>query len=225
MTILIGTAGHFYNYMITIPIFPLNLVIFPKSRYPLHIFEERYKKMITRCMSESTGFGVLPIIDKELSNIGSYVIISSILKKYENDEMDIIVTGVGRFLLRDIRVHPDGYNIADIDEYNDHPENVNKELLYEMQNKFEKIIGKIHFQLEDSFWNNYFNSTSKSFKLAEKSGLSLKQQQALLEIQKENERINFLIDHFEKLDSQISDNSVLKTIIMSDGYINEQTDL
>jgi ATP-dependent Lon protease len=205
----------------TIPIFPLNLVVFPKSRYPLHIFEERYKKMINRCISENAGFGILPKVENELSSIGSFVIISNVLKTNDDGEIDIIVTGVGRFLVREIKIHPDGYNIAEIDEYNDIPERIDEELLYEMQTMFEGIIEKIHFNLEESFWTNFFNSSLKSFKLAEKSGLSLKQQMELLALQNENERIYYLIAHFTNLDKQISNNTVNNSIIMSDGYINE----
>jgi len=205
----------------TIPIFPLNLVVFPKSRYPLHIFEERYKKMINRCINENAGFGILPKLENELSPIGSYVLVSNILKKNENGEIDIVVIGVGRFLVRDIKIHPDGYNIAEIDEYNDMPENVNEELLYEMKTMFEGIIEKIQFRLEDSFWKNYINSSSKSFKLAEKSGLSIKQQVELLSMQNENERINYLISHYVNLKKQISESTLSNNIIISDGYIND----
>lgn len=206
----------------TIPIFPLNLVVFPKSRYPLHIFEERYKKMINRCIAENAGFGIISKVENELSMVGSFVIISNVLKKSDTGEMDIVVIGVGRFIVKDIKIHPDGYNVAEIDEYNDVPERVDEELLYEMQTMFEGIIDKIQFHLEDSFWTNYFNASSKSFKLAEKSGLSLKQQLELLTLQNENERIYYLISHYTNLNKQISENSLANSIIMGDGYINDE---
>ena len=43
-----------------IPLFPLpNLVLFPHVAVPLHIFEERYKLMINRCIDQSEVFGVV----------------------------------------------------------------------------------------------------------------------------------------------------------------------
>ena len=42
-----------------IPLFPLNLVLFPQMILPLHIFEERYKAMINRCVQESLPFGIV----------------------------------------------------------------------------------------------------------------------------------------------------------------------
>ncbi len=46
------------NELLEIPLFPLNLVLFPGMPLPLHIFEERYKSMIGDCMRYNTPFGV-----------------------------------------------------------------------------------------------------------------------------------------------------------------------
>jgi ATP-dependent Lon protease len=206
--------------MKTIAIFPLNLVVFPNSRYPLHIFEERYKKMIKKCLRDERGFGIVAPIGKELSKIGSYVTIAQILKEYENGEMDIVVEARNRFLIRVVNAHSDGYLIADVEDYFDLQPNASPTLLDEMEELFEKILEKYNFELEESFWTRYHDSKTKSFKIAEKSGLSLNQQQTLLSFQDENRRINFLIEHFEKLDEDISKNAGLRNIILGDGYLN-----
>ena len=44
-----------------IPLFPLRTVLFPRSALPLHIFEERYKLMIGRCLEQQSPFGVVLI--------------------------------------------------------------------------------------------------------------------------------------------------------------------
>ena len=41
-----------------LPLFPLNAVLFPGATLPLHIFEERYKQMIGRCLAEKSPFGI-----------------------------------------------------------------------------------------------------------------------------------------------------------------------
>jgi len=43
----------------TLPLFPLSLVLFPGMTLPLHIFEERYKRMIGSCIREDRDFGVV----------------------------------------------------------------------------------------------------------------------------------------------------------------------
>jgi Lon protease-like protein len=49
--------------MAKFPLFPLNLVLFPGQALPLHIFEERYKAMLQRCLRDQIPFGVALIRD------------------------------------------------------------------------------------------------------------------------------------------------------------------
>ena len=203
-----------------IPIFPLNIVVFPSSKYPLHIFEERYKKMIARCLAEKKGFGIVTRINNELSKIGSYVVIEDILQKFDNGEIDISVAGRGRFVINNVHAHVDQYLIAEVTEYADVTSIVNPSLLLELQNSFERIIEKTNFQLEEAFWRNYEETNLKSFKLAEKSGLSLQQQQTLLTFQDETKRVNYLIEHYVDLEKQFSQSATVRSIVMSNGYIN-----
>ena len=44
-----------------IPLFPLNTVLFPKASIPLHVFEDRYKRMIRHCIDTKSPFGVVLI--------------------------------------------------------------------------------------------------------------------------------------------------------------------
>ena len=50
--------GNANDELIELPLFPLNLVLFPGMPLPLHIFEERYKAMIGDCLRNNTPFGV-----------------------------------------------------------------------------------------------------------------------------------------------------------------------
>lgn len=43
---------------LTIPLFPLNAVLFPGGQLPLRIFEPRYLDMISNCMKNESGFGI-----------------------------------------------------------------------------------------------------------------------------------------------------------------------
>ena len=51
-----------------IPLFPLNLVLFPGQTLPLHIFEERYKAMLLKCVKGQTPFGL--VLVRENSRMG-----------------------------------------------------------------------------------------------------------------------------------------------------------
>ena len=156
----------------TIPIFPLNLVVFPDSKYPLHIFEERYKILLQKCLVENSGFGIVTTIDKRISDVGVYVKITEILKTYLNGEIDIVVQGVERFLINSTSLHPDGYYISDVEKYVDENVIVDQRLNEELQTEFEEIVELANYKLEDTFWNNLKTANNKSYKIAEKSGLT-----------------------------------------------------
>jgi ATP-dependent Lon protease len=203
-----------------IPIFPLKLVVFPNSKYPLHIFEPRYKKMINKCLEDDSGFGIVASFGKKISDVGVYVKISDILKKYQNGELDIIVTGINRFLIKNTTLHQDGYYISEIEKYDDNINEINFSLVEELQNEFEEIIELANYRLEDKFWTRLSESQTKSFNIAEKSGLSFEQQQELLILRNENERINYLINYFEAIKLKLTNAEALKKIIMNDGYLD-----
>ena len=87
----------------TIPLFPLNVVLFPGGFLPLHIFEERYKLMIQRCLDDESEFGVVLIKsgvevggNAEPHSVGTAARIVNV-KKEDDGRMNIMVTGRGRF--------------------------------------------------------------------------------------------------------------------------------
>lgn len=203
------------------PLFPLNLVMYPEAVYPLHIFEERYKRMINRCTKFSETFVIIAKIDLEMSEIGCRVKVLSILTKYENGSMDILIQGVERVKVLSTVLHKEGYLEAAVENYNDLSSNIfNPSTLGETILKFREIIDITQIELNEKFWKNLEDTSSKSFKIAEKSGLNLKQQQKLLSLQSENERIDFLNNHLGELKTSLEKNDTLRKLIAGDGYIN-----
>ncbi len=203
-----------------IPLFPLNLVVFPKSKYPLYIFEDRYKKLVRKCWEEESGFIIVAMIGKEPAKIGCYVSVNQIVRTHKNGEMDIIVQGHERYRIIESKIHTNGYLIGSVEALDDVETTINPELVDKLQYKFENLLDKIDFKLEEAFWKSFNTADNKSFKLAEKSGLSLEQQQTILSLNNENQRLFFLLEHFDKMEKHISDNLVVKKLVMSDGYIN-----
>ena len=55
--------------MFELPLFPLNTVLFPGMPLTLHIFEDRYKLMIGKCIQERQPFGVV-LIRRGLEALG-----------------------------------------------------------------------------------------------------------------------------------------------------------
>jgi Lon protease-like protein len=74
-------------------LFPLSLVAFPSKLIPLHIFEDRYKRMISSCIDEKKDFGIIYQNTKTQSKIGCSVSVEKIFNKYPDGRMDILVRG------------------------------------------------------------------------------------------------------------------------------------
>ena len=45
--------------MSEIGLFPLELVLLPSERVPLHIFEDRYRELVGECLADATEFGLI----------------------------------------------------------------------------------------------------------------------------------------------------------------------
>jgi len=106
--------------MVELPLFPLNIVLFPGMLLPLHIFEERYKAMINDCLENGSPFGVLlsDLEEEEVDppySVGTTAHIVQ-LDKLEDGRMNIIVLGRQRFRVQHtLRREP--YLVADVEFY------------------------------------------------------------------------------------------------------------
>ena len=80
-----------------LPLFPLNVVLFPRTPLPLHIFEERYKEMIGESIESGTEFGVVLAGEKGIVNTGCTAVIEKVLKTYDDGRMDVLASGRRRF--------------------------------------------------------------------------------------------------------------------------------
>lgn len=80
-----------------IPLFPLDVVLFPGAALPLHIFEERYKEMIGECLEGESSFGVVRAQREGLAVIGCMARIARVAHRYEDGRLDILCEGELRF--------------------------------------------------------------------------------------------------------------------------------
>src|SRR5215472_15538956 len=80
-----------------LPLFPLDLVLFPHTPVPLHIFEPRYKELIGECLEQRTPFGIVRAKDDGIAEIGCTAEILDVAKRYDDGRMDIVCEGRRRF--------------------------------------------------------------------------------------------------------------------------------
>ncbi len=80
-----------------LPLFPLQVVLLPGQRLPLHIFEERYKIMIGECIEVDALFGVVLVGEGGIHKIGCAARITQVLEKFPDGRMNILTLGEQRF--------------------------------------------------------------------------------------------------------------------------------
>ena len=106
--------------MRVIPLFPLNIVLFPGGPLPLRIFETRYLDMVRDCMRKSTGFGVALIRSgaevgyAETYDVGTFAKIVD-FHQLQDGLLGLSCIGEQRFRIHSRRRQPDGLNISEVE--------------------------------------------------------------------------------------------------------------
>ncbi len=101
-----------------IPLFPLDVVLFPGAVLPLHIFEERYKEMVNGCLERREPFGVVRARTEGLAVIGCTASISNVLQRHGDGRLDILCEGASRFEI-EILDNSRAFLQAEVDAFQD----------------------------------------------------------------------------------------------------------
>ena len=80
-----------------IGLFPLELVLLPSERVPLHIFEERYKELIGECMADEREFGLILENEDGLREVGTRTGVVELIDTFDDGRMNVLVEGRARF--------------------------------------------------------------------------------------------------------------------------------
>lgn len=85
-----------------LPLFPLSLVLFPRTPLPLHIFEERYKLMIGEAIRDSSEFGIVLLKDGDIVRTGCTAVVEQVTQRYPDGKLDILTRGKRRFRIQNL---------------------------------------------------------------------------------------------------------------------------
>ena len=198
-----------------IPIFPLGIVVYPGESLNLHIFEPRYKQLITECHTSKKAFGIPTVIDNKMQEYGSMVEIVEMSKVYDNGEMDIKTRGVKVFrILEVIKELPDKLYSGAIVNYPDNnkrgkPEAIQK-IMVSIRELHELLKVDKDFKKPDEEINVY--------ELAHHVGLSLEEEYELLNLLDERQRQEYLKRHLAKVIPMLTGMELLKEKIKLNGH-------
>lgn len=172
-----------------IPLFPLDLVLFPEMPLPLHIFESRYKLMIQQCVADSQCFGVVLSRSETLASTGCTARIAQIVREHEDGRVDILVVGQRRFVVQ--KVHEELPYLEALVEYY---EEFDEPDLADTNDSLLSLYAKCHeilYAREPSFPPT--SGSRLSYLVASELPLDVDFKQSVLETRSEAKRRGILI--------------------------------
>lgn len=198
-----------------IPIFPLGLVVYPGEQLNLHIFEPRYKQLITECHANKKPFGIPAVINNEVATIGTLVQVIEITQVYEDGKMDIKTLGLQVFdIIELIKEIPDKLYSGAIVTYPPNDSVSNLRLLQKVLTGV-RALHKI-LNVDKNF--KKADADLSSYDIAHHSGLSLQEENELLGLQTELQRLEYLKRHLNKVLPVMSEMESLKERIQMNGH-------
>ncbi|MGA7624030.1 MAG: LON peptidase substrate-binding domain-containing protein [Candidatus Acidiferrales bacterium] len=183
-----------------IPLFPLEVVLFPGATLPLHIFEQRYKMMIACCLNENREFGVVLAGDKGVVTVGCTASITSKTKDYPDGRMDILTQG--RVVFRVLKlVQEKEYHEAVVEYLLDVPAPLHESIDCRETSGLLALFQECHSLIYGQMWVTTGRQPlwPLSYQLAARLPLDLEERQQLLEIRDEPKRQDFLIQWMNAL--------------------------
>lgn len=198
-----------------LPLFPLNIVVFPGEKLNLHIFEPRYKQLVMECHANTTTFGIPVYLENGIGDYGTEIKIISVEKKYVNGEMDIKTKGIGIFKIKEFyrqmagRLYPGG-EIEEVTLLQNEAPFQRKQVAELLQQLYNALgIQSFMFDLPDNF---------QSFDVAHHLGFSTEQEYALLKCPKESERLEMILTHVTKILPVVLETERLKERVKLNGH-------
>jgi len=205
-----------------IPIFPLGIVVYPGENLNLHIFEPRYKQLITECHSQKKQFGIPTVIENRLQDYGSLVELIEVTKVHENGEMDIKTRGSRVFrILEVIKEVPDKLYSGAIVNYPETNEEGNRELMKKVMNSIRELHKLL--RVDKDFKKN--DEDVKAYDVAHHVGLSLEEEYEMLHLLQERQRQEYLKRHLTKVIPLVAEMEQLREKIKLNGHFRNLSGL
>ena len=179
--------------MSEIGLFPLELVLLPTERVPLHIFEPRYKELIGECLADDSEFGLVLEDEEGRRDVGTLAGVIEVLQVFDDGRMNVVVEGRERFRLVELtdgREFLTGEVVPVQDELDPpDPEDVERAL-----DVFRRLVEVAEADVDEP----ETVSEALSFELAARVDFGQELKQELLELRSERARLRKLAELLER---------------------------
>jgi Lon protease-like protein len=178
-----------------IALFPLDVVLLPGAPLPLHIFEPRYKEMVSESLLDDKPFGIVRTQENSIAEIGCVADVTEVVKKYEDGKMDIVTEGSKRFKIEQLNQEQELLR-ADVTFFDDEEEHAapkpEADKLIELHGQLLALAGAEASGIEN-------DDPQLSFHLAGSVPLDLDFKQSLLGMKSETQRVSAMVEYYTML--------------------------
>ena len=174
--------------------FPLDVVLFPNVALPLHIFEPRYKEMISEALESKEKFGVVRATEQGLASVGCTAEIVAVTKQYDDGRTDIVTEGRERFEVMDINTERSFYR-GEVLYFVDEPEPPAKEKNARLIEVHAEALGLMGATAEPP----PVDEKELSFMIAGAMPFDLDFKQKLLAMRSEPKRVEAVLEYYEAI--------------------------
>jgi Lon protease-like protein len=169
------------------PLFPLGIVALPTESVPLHIFEDRYRTMIERCLEEEREFGIVWMAEDELKPIGCACAIDEVLERMDDGRMNILARGTRPFRLLE-RQEDLPYPAGVVEFLAEHDDDVDPEVASTTRELYADLVE----QATDKTLSAEELGELDSYRMAATVEFGTDAKQELLELRSESARLQLL---------------------------------
>lgn len=203
-----------------LPLFPLNLVVFPGEKLNLHIFEPRYRELVHDCLKENLTFGIPPHLGSEVQELGTEMRLLDVEKVYPNGEMDIRTQALGLFRVREFYRQAPGklYAAGKVEDLVDDPEPdafLKKRITAYIKQLYHAL--GLHQMFLD------LPSAYRTYDIGHHVGFNTEQEYQLLCATSEHERQEMLLEHLEQIVPIVMETERLKERVKLNGHFKNLT--
>lgn len=197
-----------------IGLFPLGIVVLPGERAALHIFEARYKDLISKCLEEDRDFGIVLTDAAGLRQVGTKVAVVEVLERFEDGRINVVVEGNDRFAVTAVKDER-SYLTADISPYADSEELPGAEAYESCQAEYRRVVAAAGLDLEEPA-PDY---RGLAFHIAAQIELPADTKQQILELRSEGARLAKVQELLEEA-SRSARRKMIEHRASTNGHVN-----
>jgi Lon protease-like protein len=197
-----------------IGLFPLNLVLVPGEQAPLHIFEPRYRELISECLDFGNDFGLLLEDDEGMREVGTRCRVIEVIDRFPDGRLNVVVEATERFQLLEVTDRR-AFRTAEVETLPDESDTPMEDEVEEVLAAYARVVAAAEAELEDLD----LDADSVAYQIAARIDFGTEVKQGLLELRSERERVIKLAPMLNQAAEAVEREREIRTRAASNGRV------